>query len=247
MTHVRESVDDGVLTLTLARPEKLNALTTAMVEDLGDALRRARRPDIRAVAILGEGSSFCAGADVDESLGLVEMDAAERFLNGLAEVLRGIHTLPKPVIAGVQGHAAGGGAEIALEADLRIAAADAQLWFPDVGVGSTPASAWQLVRIVGKSRASAMAMLRERLDAERMAELGLAHAVVSPAELPGAVAALAGRLRDEAGALSLQFAKQGLNLAASADRETDLRQNVAAMLACQFSEDQRAAVERWRK
>ena len=245
MRHVRESLDEGVLTLTLARPEKLNALTTQMVEDLGSVLKRARDPDVRVVVLLGEGPAFCAGADVCESLGLTELPAAESFLGGLAAVLRAIHSLPKPVIAGIQGHAAGGGAEIALESDLRIAADDAQLWFPDVGVGSTPASTWQLVRMVGKSRATAMVMLRERLDAARMAELGVAHAVVRPEELPAAAATLARRLRDDVGALSLQFAKQGIGLATTADRETDLGQNVAAMLACHFSDEQRAAVERF--
>lgn len=245
MSHVRESLVDGVLTLTLARPAKLNALTTRMVKDLGAALERARDPGVRVVVLLGEGSSFCAGADVGESLGLEEPPAAEAFLGGLAAVLRAIHSLPTPVIAGIQGHAAGGGAEIALEADLRIAADDAQLWFPDVGIGSTPASAWQLVRTVGTSRATSMVMLRERLDAARMADLGVAHAVVAPEELPAAAATLARRLRDEAGALSLQFAKQGIALATTADRETDLSENVAAMLACHFSYEQRAAVERF--
>lgn len=246
MTHLRESLDDGVLTLTLARPRRLNALSPALVDELGAALERARRPAVRVVAILGDGSSFCSGADVDESLGLPDLRAAEEFLSALASVLRAIHVLPKPVIAGVQGHAAGGGAEIALEADLRIAADDAQLWFPDVGIGSTPASTWQLVRAVGKSRATRMVMLRERLGATEMAELGLVHEVVAPEELPGAVAALARRLCDEAGPLSLGFAKQGIDLATTVDRETDLRHNVAAMLACHLSDEQRAAVERWR-
>jgi enoyl-CoA hydratase/carnithine racemase len=247
VTHLRESLDDGVLTLTLARPRRLNALNPALVRDLGEALERARRPEVRVVAILGEGTSFSSGADVDESLGLPDLAAAQDFLNALASVLRTIHLLPKPVIAGLRGHAAGGGAEIALEADLRIAATDAQLWFPDVGIGSTPASTWQLVQMVGKSRATRMVMLRERLGATEMAELGLVVEVVAPDELPGAVSALATRLCEEASPLSLGFAKQGIDLAVTADRESDLRHNVAAMLACHLSDDQRAAVERWRR
>jgi enoyl-CoA hydratase/carnithine racemase len=108
------SFDAGILVLGLNRPERLNALSPALVEELGDALDRAERPDVRVVVLRGEGRSFCAGADVHEALGIEDLDAAAAFLTSLAAVLHRISTLPAPVVAAVQGHAVGGGAELAL-------------------------------------------------------------------------------------------------------------------------------------
>jgi len=242
MTVLEQRLEDGVLTLTLARPEKLNALSPALVAQLAEGLARGEDEAVRVVLLRGAGRSFCAGADVGESLALEDLDEAARFLNGLATVLGRISALPKPVIAAVQGDAVGGGAELALEADLRVVAADARLSFPDTALGSTPATLYPLVRLVGRGRATEMAMLGTELGAEEMLRAGVAHRVVAAADLEAEALALARRLRDRAGARSLRFAKQAVRHAEGPSREADLRANVAAMLACHHSPEQRAFV-----
>jgi len=244
---VRSTLDDGVVTLTLARPDKLNALTRTGLAELVAALDEAAHdPAARVVLLRGDGRSFCAGADVAEVMANRDTDAATGFLTRLADVLRAVSIVPKPVVAAVRGHAAGGGAELALEADLRIAAEDAQLWFPDVGIGSTPATLYTLYRCVGRSKATEMAMLGTRLDAGEMLRLGLVTEVVPIAKLEDAALRLARRL----GGLSptsLRLAKQAVRLADEAGREVELAANVTAMLACWETPEQQAAAARFRE
>jgi len=245
VTFVRQARDDGVLTLALSRPEKLNALTAAGLDELLAALGDAERDGgVRVVVLRGEGRSFCAGADVGEVLARPDLDAAHAFLSRLAGVLRAISLLPKPVVAAVQGHAAGGGAELALEADLRVAADDAQLWFPDVGIGSTPASLHRLYRCVGRAKTTEMAMLGTRLGADDLRRTGLVTEVVGAAELEGAAHRLARRLAERAPA-SLRLAKEAVRLAEEASREVDLAANVSAMLVRWQGAEQAEAAERF--
>ncbi len=246
MSFVRSELADGVLVLVLSRGEKLNALTRAGLDELIAALDAAARDDaVRAVIVRGEGRSFCAGADVLEELANTDLEQATAFLVRLAAVLRAISLLPKPVVAAIQGHAAGGGAEIALEADLRIAADDAQLWLPDVGIGSTPASLYQLLRCVGRARATEMAMLGTRLTAREMLAAGMVTEVVPTGELEEAALRLGRRLAALA-PMSLRLAKEAVRLADEASREVDLSANVAAMLLCYQGEEQQQAAERFR-
>lgn len=242
MTVLETELESGILALRLNRPQRLNALNQELVEALARSLARAAANDVRVVTLTGEGSSFCTGADVDEVLALTDERAAGRFLRELASVLGAIADLEKPVIAGFQGHAAGGGAELALEADLRVAADDAVLWFPDVGIGSTPASMWRLVRMVGHAVASEMALLGRSLDAAQMKRFGVVGQVLPAASLEGAVADLAARLRDGAGAIPLRYAKRSLRVAAEAPRDQDLAENVELMLACFSGDEQQRAV-----
>jgi len=239
---LRAEVDDGILALVLDRPSRLNALDAELVGALCRELRRAEEDDVRVVTLTGNGSSFCSGADVEEVLGLTDEAAASSFLSDLASVLRQISELDKPVVAGFHGHAAGGGAELVLEADIRVAGADACLWFPDVGIGSTPASVWKLTRIVGAAVAAEMAMLGRRLSADELIGMGAVSAVVEPSAVASATAELAARLRDGAGRLPLACAKQSLRLAASATRRVDLEANVELMLTCFSGVDQPRAV-----
>jgi enoyl-CoA hydratase/carnithine racemase len=242
---VRSALLEGTLTLTLSRPEKLNALTRTGLRELLDALSEAERdPGVRVVVIRGHGRSFCAGADVTEVMADADLDAATAFLTDLAAVLRAISLLSKPVIAALQGHAAGGGAELALECDLRLAAPDVQLWFPDVGIGSTPASLYALYRCVGRAKTTEMALLGTRLDAEQMLRLGVITEVAPVDALAEAADAVARRLAGLS-PTSLRLAKAAVRLADEASREVDLAANVSAMLACWHSPEQREAATRF--
>ena len=198
----RVELDGGVVTITLDRPEKLNALTFEAYADLRDLLAELpHRGDApRVVVITGEGRGFCSGGDVEEIIGeLQKMDVRELldFTRMTGSVVRGIRDCPLPVIAAVNGIAAGAGAVIALACDLRLLAASAKFAFLFTRVGLAGAdmgSAYLLPRIVGLGRASELLLLGDRVDAERAVAIGLASEVVPDVELATRSSELAKRL-----------------------------------------------------
>jgi len=194
------AVADGVATLTLNRPERLNAFTAALHEALAAALERAARDEtIRAVVITGVGRGFCAGQDLSERKpvpGVERRDAGqglERYYNPLIRRLRG---LEKPVIAAVNGVAAGAGASVALACDIVIAANSASFIqaFSRIGLVLDAGSTWFLPRLAGSARAMALALTGEAIPALRAAEWGLIWKSVPDETLMTEVGALATRL-----------------------------------------------------
>jgi enoyl-CoA hydratase/carnithine racemase len=201
--HFHVAVDGGVATVTLARPDKLNALTFDVYADLRDLVAELpHRGDARVVVITGEGRGFCSGGDVEEIIGpLQAMEAAEllEFTRMTGAVVKALRECPLPVIAAVNGTAAGAGAVIALAADLRLLARSASFafLFTKVGLaGGDMGSAYLLPRLVGLARATELLLLGDKVDAERAHALGLATEVVDDERLPGAAAELAARLAD---------------------------------------------------
>jgi enoyl-CoA hydratase/carnithine racemase len=201
--HFGFAVDDGVATVTFDRPDKLNALTFDVYADLRDLLAELpHRGDARVLVITGTGRGFCSGGDVEEIIGeLQRMEAAEllEFTRMTGAVVKALRECPLPVIAAVNGVAAGAGAVIALASDFRLLASSASLAFLFTRVGLAGAdmgSAYLLPRMVGLARATELLMLGDKLPAEDALRLGLANQVVEPEELPGAAAALARRLAD---------------------------------------------------
>jgi enoyl-CoA hydratase/carnithine racemase len=199
--HFRYHEDGGVATVTFARPERLNALTFEVYADLRDLLAELPQHEgVRVLVITGEGRGFCSGGDVDDIIGALQgMGPRELldFTRMTGAVVQRLRELPLPVIAAVNGVAAGAGAVIALAADFRIMARSASFAFLFTRVGLAGAdmgSAYLLPRLVGLARATELLLLGDRLDAERAASLGLATAVVDDQELAGATAELAGRL-----------------------------------------------------
>jgi enoyl-CoA hydratase/carnithine racemase len=199
--HLRVEIADGIATVTFDRPEKLNALTFDAYADLRDVLGELpHRDDVRALVITGAGRGFCSGGDVHEIIGALQ-GADQRtlleFTRMTGAVVREMRECPLPIVAAVNGVAAGAGAVIALAADLRVLARSARFafLFTKVGLaGADMGSAYLLPRLVGLARATELLLLGDRLDAERAASLGLATAVVDDQELAGATAELAGRL-----------------------------------------------------
>jgi enoyl-CoA hydratase/carnithine racemase len=201
--HFDFDISEGVATLTFSRPEKLGALTFDVYADLRDLLAELpHRGDARVLVITGSGRGFCSGGDVVEIIGALQsMQAGDllEFTRMTGSVVRALRECPLPVIAAVNGVAAGAGAVIALAADLRILARSASFAFLFTRVGLAGAdmgSAYLLPRVVGLGRAAELLILGDTVDSERALQIGLATSVVSDSELPVAAQALARRLAD---------------------------------------------------
>ncbi|HYJ24827.1 MAG TPA: enoyl-CoA hydratase family protein [Acidimicrobiia bacterium] len=196
--HFRFEVTDGVGTVTFDRPDKLNALTFDVYADLRDLVgEMEHREDVRVLVLTGTGRGFCSGGDVDEIIApLLETDSRGllEFTRMTGAVVERIRRAPIPVIAAVNGVAAGAGAVIALAADLRILAESASFSFLFTRVGLAGAdmgSAYLLPRVVGLGRATELLLLGESVDAERAVAIGLATKVVADAALLGSAGDLA--------------------------------------------------------
>ncbi|WP_134662503.1 MULTISPECIES: enoyl-CoA hydratase family protein [unclassified Amycolatopsis] len=201
--HFEFTVDDGVATVTFDRPEKLNALTFDIYADLRDLVAELpHRGDVRVLVLTGKGRGFCSGGDVEEIIGeLQKMDTAEllEFTRMTGAVVKAMRETPIPIIAAINGVAAGAGSVLALASDFRLLAESAKFafLFTKVGLaGADMGSAYLLPRLVGLGRATELLMLGDKLPAARAEAIGLANRVVPDAELAGEAAALARRLAD---------------------------------------------------
>jgi enoyl-CoA hydratase/carnithine racemase len=197
------AVADGVATVTLSRPEKLNALTFEVYADLRDLLGELpHRGDARVLVLTGQGRGFCSGGDVDAIIGeLQRMPAADvlAFTRMSGGVVRAMRDCPLPIVAAVNGIAAGAGSVLALASDFRLLARSASFAFLFTRVGLAGAdmgSAYLLPRLVGLGRAMELLTLGDDLSAERALEIGLATQVVDDGELPAAAEALSRRLAE---------------------------------------------------
>jgi enoyl-CoA hydratase/carnithine racemase len=197
------AVADGVATVTLSRPEKLNALTFEVYADLRDLLGELpHRGDARVLVLTGQGRGFCSGGDVDAIIGeLQRMPAADvlAFTRMSGGVVKAMRDCPLPIVAAVNGIAAGAGSVLALASDFRLLARSASFAFLFTRVGLAGAdmgSAYLLPRLVGFGRAMELLALGDDVSAERALEIGLATQVVEDDELPAAAEALAHRLAD---------------------------------------------------
>jgi enoyl-CoA hydratase/carnithine racemase len=227
-TNVSFHQSDGIARVHLDRPDRLNAVVPALVEDLLSALDRARSEGASVVVLAGRGRSFCAGHDLKEPQ--PEEDAATAYarLQRIQDVTRAIRALPGVVIAAVHGYALGAGCEFALGCDLVVASEDARFGFPEVGVGLsvTGGISRLLPAAVGLARAKELVLLGEHVTAEQAAALGLVNRVVAVGQHEAAADALARRCRD-APQGSLRLAKAALDdgldatVGQALDREVD--------------------------
>lgn len=180
-------VQDGVARLTLNRPERRNAMNPDLNSELLAGLRQAESvPQVRAVLISGAGKGFCSGADLAVFQARPSPEVVyENIVNGLGPVMEAIVDMPKPVIAAVNGVAAGAGASLALACDFRVLAHDASLLmaFSNIGLVPDAGATWFLVRQIGFSRALEFAAEGQRLPASRCLEMGLANKVVPAGDL----------------------------------------------------------------
>jgi 2-(1,2-epoxy-1,2-dihydrophenyl)acetyl-CoA isomerase len=238
-------VGDGLATVTFNRPEAMNALDTRTKNELRDALREAAAdPAVRAVLLTARGRAFCVGQDLKEH---VEVLAAGGGLTTVGEhynpIATALATMPKPVVAGINGVAAGAGAGFAFAADYRIAADTASFStaFAGVGLGADSGMSWTLPRLVGHGRAADLLLFPRSVPAAEALEMGLVHRVVPAEELPEQALAVARKL---AAGPTVAYAAIKEALAFGADHtlvETLAREEVLQARAG-ATEDHRAAV-----
>ena len=218
-----ESVKDGVATLTLNRPDRLNAMSGAMLDALLDALPRlAEDGSVGVVIVTGAGRGFCAGGDVKamaegREFGGDTLEEKAQELRAKMEVSRWLHEMPKPTIAMVRGAAAGAGLSLALACDLRIASDTARFAtaFARVGYSGDFGGSWFLTQLVGTARARELYYTADILDAPQALALGVVNRVVPDARLEEETLALAGKLA-RGPRVALRYMKRNMNAAESA-------------------------------
>jgi len=242
----------AVATITLNRPERLNALTFEVYTELRDTFRALdTEPGVRAVVITGAGRAFCTGGDVENIIGaLFSRDAAGllEFTRLTCDLILSIRQCRRPVVAALNGTVAGAGAVIAAASDIRIAAESAKIAFLFSRVGLTGAdmgAAWLLPRIVGLAHASELLMLGDFISAERAAQIGLYNRVVPGERLMAEATAVAARLA-RGPSVALGITKQALNQEAAMDLVSALEAEARAQADCMRNPNFREAYEAFR-
>jgi len=253
MSHVLARDQDGVRTLTLNRPEALNALTLEGTRELGEQLEAAADDaGVRAVVLTGAGSAFSAGGDVALLRAIPAMSDAELrtvVYGTFQRPIRAIRAMDKPVIAAVNGPAVGAGCELAVAADFRLASERARFGEVWIKLGCVPAlgGMYLLPRLVGVTRATEMILTGEIIDAAEAHRIGLVNRVVAADRLMDAALELAGALA-RGPARALAAAKTAINRGLASDLWTELDATVTAQLGCfrtpDFAEGVRALAER---
>ncbi|HKZ78208.1 MAG TPA: enoyl-CoA hydratase [Pyrinomonadaceae bacterium] len=245
--HIDIDEQSGIVTITLNRPEKLNAFSGHMRRDLAEALEEAGSDrSVRVVVITGAGRAFCAGGDVAFMAELIERQDAEEFarlLGAAQRVITSIREMTKPVIAAINGPASGAGCNLALACDLRIASTNATFSQSFVKVGLHPdwGGTYFLPRLVTPNKACELFFLGEVIDAEEAWRLGIVNRVVKPEELNAVTQEFADRLRNAA-AISIAAAKQAVYLSDAANLEEMLRYETETQMRCFASQDAREGI-----
>lgn len=240
--HVLVSIEGAVGTLTLNRPDKLNSFAGTMRDELTAALDEfAADEAVRAVIVTGAGRAFCAGADVGYLTHLIEtgnIDEAVDLVEAGRRVVTAVRSMPKPVIAAINGAAAGGGANLAMACDLRLASDRAKIGqtFNRIGLAPDWGGSYHVPRLVGPARAAELFFFAEMVAADEAERIGLVNRVVPHDELLGLAREWAQRLAAKP-ALALRYAKEAVQRSLGSTVEEMLDFETAAQRDCFGSPD----------
>ena len=215
---------DGIATVTLNRVQAHNALSVEMLEQFVDALYTFKfDPEVRVVVVTGSGEkSFCAGADLIQR-GQMDLTQARQHINLIRSAINELEALPQPVICAINGNAFGGGAEMALAADLRVASSNAKLGLTETALAIIPGAGGtqRLPRLVGVAKAKELILTARRIDAEEAERIGLVNYVVEPEALLEKAYELAREITKN-GPLAVRQAKLAINKGIEVDLATGL-------------------------
>ena len=243
-----EVVKDGIVVLTLNRPDRLNAMSGPMLDALLEALPRlAEDPDVGAVVLTGAGRGFCAGGDVKamaegREFGGTSLEEKAQALRSRMEVARWLHEMPKVTIAMVRGAAAGAGLSLALACDLRVAGDTARFAtaFARVGYSGDFGGSWFLTQLVGSAKARELYYTADIVDAQPALALGLVNRVVPDARLEEETLALAARLA-RGPRIAYRYMKRNFNAAESGSLKDSLDLEAWHHTRCGMTDDHREA------
>ena len=239
LRDVKLEVKDSIAAITMNRPEAMNALNEKVLRELKQAIAQVRDdPAVRVVIITGEGPAFVAGADIRAMMtkNLIEIREFTQFGHG---VLKDIENLEKPVIAAINGFALGGGLELALACDIRLASTEARLGFPEVGLGIFPGlgGTQRTTKLIGKGRACELIFTGDHISAEEAASIGLVNRVAPPQQLMAEARRLAQRIARQ-GPVAVARAKAAINQSQQAGLDAGLAFELEAVTLTFGTEDQ---------
>lgn len=248
LKHVKVEINEekkyAIITLSRdGRGAKLNALNKDLITDLASALALIKEnSNVRALIMTGEGRAFAAGADISQFQGLSVLEA-EKVVMGLQEVNNTIEELPIPVIAAVNGYALGGGCELALACDFRIAAENARLGQPEIDLGIIPGAGGtqRLPRLVGPSKAKDLIFTGRHVTAQEALSIGLVDKVVPDSELMNEAIKLAETLASKA-PTAMRYAKMAIHKGLQMNIKDALQLEMALFAMCFDTEDQKRLV-----
>ncbi|MCX6071993.1 MAG: enoyl-CoA hydratase-related protein [Chloroflexi bacterium] len=240
LRDVKLDVRDGVATILMNRPEAMNALNEKVLGELKQVIAQVRDdPAVRAVILTGEGAAFVAGADIRAMLSKKHAEIAE-FIRFGQEVLNEVEALPKPVIAAINGFALGGGLELALACDIRLASTESRMGFPEVGLGIFPGfgGTQRAPRAIGKGQAAELIFTGDQIGAEEAVRIGLVNRAVPPTQLMAEARRLAERIARQ-GPIAVARAKGAINQTVLTGQDAGLKYERDVVTSTFGTEDQK--------
>jgi enoyl-CoA hydratase len=236
---------DGIATVTLNRPDKLNALNSTVYQELYDVFSTIEDdPEVRAVILTGAGDrAFCSGSDVAEMSDMGPLEA-QKFMATIRKTSDFIYNLTKPTIAAIHGYTFGGGCELSMCCDLRIASEKARFGQPEINLGLIPGASGtqRLPRLIGAAKAKEMIFLGDNIDAATALSLGLVNKVVPPEKLMEEAMAWATKLAAKSSPV-LAMAKMAINTGLDTDLASGLNMETKCDALCFATEDQKEGMK----
>ncbi len=244
MKYIQVSKETDIAIVTINRTEVLNALSSSVLEELGVVVDElAADGSIRVVILTGAGRSFVAGADIAEMSGLTPDEGRDWGRLG-ASVFRKLELMEKPVIAAVNGFALGGGCELAMACDIRIASDKAKFGQPETGLGITPgfSGTQRMARIIGPAKAKELIFTAEVIKAEEALRIGLVNKVVPAESLMEEAVTMAKTIASKA-PIAVKYAKEAINRGLEADMDTAIALETELFGLCFATSDQKKGMQ----